>query len=188
MGIDLDINKMKQLFISWGFTPTVLYNQESLKIEDGRGGAIENISAEGVYLVYSTASGVTASDSGAFRRNFLKYAEQPLKLTDIFGKVKLDLRREGQRPSIQNDIVGTFYFTQAIKPTPTPIVKPQIVERIVYRDSPQSIVAPISITPQPQISTPQTEGKWNPLIYRGKRSYSKNSTNTVKDNYTGLIW
>ncbi len=36
--------------------------------------------------------------------------------------------------------------------------------------------------------TPQTEGKWNPLIYRGKRSYSKNSTNTVKDNYTGLIW
>ncbi len=120
----------------------------------GRGGAIENIGAEGVYLVYSTASGVTASDSGAFRRSFLKYAEQPLKLTDIFGKVKLDLRKEGQRPSIQNDIVGTFYFTQAIKPTPTP----------------------------------KTKGKWNPLIYRGKRSYSKNSTNTVKDNYTGLIW
>jgi hypothetical protein len=29
---------------------------------------------------------------------------------------------------------------------------------------------------------------WNPLIYRGKRSYTKNNTNTVKDNYTGLIW
>ncbi len=30
--------------------------------------------------------------------------------------------------------------------------------------------------------------RWNPLIYRGKRSYSKNSENTIKDNYTGLIW
>lgn len=108
----------------------------------GRGGAIENIGAEGVYLVYSTASGTTASDSGAFRRSFLKYAEQPLKLTDIFGKVKLDLRNNGQRPSIQNDIVGTFYFTQAVKPTPTPrpTAKPQVIERIVY--SSQSVIKP----------------------------------------------
>ena len=30
--------------------------------------------------------------------------------------------------------------------------------------------------------------KWNLKIYQGKRSYSKNSTHTVKDNYTGLIW
>ena len=30
--------------------------------------------------------------------------------------------------------------------------------------------------------------KWNPKIYQGKRSYFKNSTHTVKDNYTGLIW
>ncbi len=29
---------------------------------------------------------------------------------------------------------------------------------------------------------------WNPKIYQGKRSYSKNSRHTVKDNYTGLIW
>lgn len=29
---------------------------------------------------------------------------------------------------------------------------------------------------------------WNKKIFRGKRSYSKNSSNTVKDNYTGLIW
>ncbi len=29
---------------------------------------------------------------------------------------------------------------------------------------------------------------WNSLIFKGKRSYSKNSENTVKDNYTSLIW
>ncbi len=91
----------------------------------GRGGNIQNIGAEGVYLVYSTASGVTASDSGAFRRSFLKYAKKPLKLTDIFGGVKLDLRKEGQRPSVQNDKVGIFYFSKpsskptTVQPTPT---------------------------------------------------------------------
>jgi hypothetical protein len=69
----------------------------------------------------------------------LKYAKQPLKLTDIFGAVKLDLRKEGQRPSIQNDAVGVFYFSKPNpKPvvTPTPPPKPQVIERIVYRDRP----------------------------------------------------
>jgi len=30
--------------------------------------------------------------------------------------------------------------------------------------------------------------KWNPLIYKGKRSYTKESEDSIKDNYTGLIW
>jgi hypothetical protein len=29
---------------------------------------------------------------------------------------------------------------------------------------------------------------WNTKIFQGHRSYSKNSQNTVKDNYTNLIW
>jgi len=29
---------------------------------------------------------------------------------------------------------------------------------------------------------------WNPKIYRGERSYSHNTPNTIKDNFTGLIW
>ena len=33
-----------------------------------------------------------------------------------------------------------------------------------------------------------TTKKWNPKIYRGERSYTKNSEHTVKDNYTRLIW
>ena len=32
------------------------------------------------------------------------------------------------------------------------------------------------------------KGKWNPLLYKGKRSYSSHSYNKVKDNYTGLVW
>ena len=36
--------------------------------------------------------------------------------------------------------------------------------------------------------TPKYTGKWNPAIYRGKRSYHRNTSGTVKDNYTGLIW
>ncbi|MBL0708396.1 MAG: caspase family protein [Sulfurimonas sp.] len=36
--------------------------------------------------------------------------------------------------------------------------------------------------------TSTTNGKWNKKIFSGKRSYTKNSSNTVKDNYTGLIW
>lgn len=30
--------------------------------------------------------------------------------------------------------------------------------------------------------------KWNPKIFRGKRSYSYESDLTVRDNFTGLIW
>ncbi len=134
----------------------------------GRGGIIQDIGAKGIYMVYATASGVTASDSGIFRKSFLKYANRPLKLVDILEKVKVEVyNKEGQLPSVSNNKIGTFYFTQAT-PTPTPIYRPQ----------------PIS---KPRVTTTQ-KGKWNPLIYRGKRSYSKNTTNTVKDNYTGLIW
>ncbi|HHB95404.1 MAG TPA: DUF1566 domain-containing protein, partial [Campylobacterales bacterium] len=147
----------------------------------GKGNSpIKNIGAEGVYLVYSTASGVTASDSGIFRKSFIRNANKPLKLIEIMEAVKLDVyRKEGQSPSVANDKRGTFYFTAPTQPTPTPVVKPQVVERIVYRDRPVSRVNSEKL---------KVKSGWNPKIYRGERSYSKNSTNTVKDNYTGLIW
>ncbi len=146
----------------------------------GRGGSIQNISAEGIYLVYSTASKETASDSGDFRKSFLKYAQSSMKLNDIFLAVKRNLIKEGQKPIINDETNGeVFYFT---KPTPTytPTPTPQVIERIVYRDRP--------IKSEKVNSEKRRKGEWNSLIYRGKRSYSKNSTNTVKDNYTGLIW
>ena len=143
---------------------------------------VKNISPEGIYLVYSTASGVEASDSSLFRKSFIRNANRPLKLIEIFEEVKLEVyNQEGQEPFVSNGKRGTFFFTEPSKPVPTPVVKPQIV----YRDRP-TVVAPTPI-PRPVVPTTQ-KGKWNSKIYRGERSYSKNSTNTVKDNYTGLIW
>ena len=34
----------------------------------------------------------------------------------------------------------------------------------------------------------EKSSNWNPLLFKGQRSYSKNSENTIKDNYTNLIW
>ena len=95
----------------------------------GKGnGSFENIKAEGIYLVYSTDSGVTASDSGEFRKSFLKYADSSMKLNDIFLGVKRDLIKTGQKPIIQDKTNGEiFFFTRPPKPTPTPVVKPQPV-------------------------------------------------------------
>ena len=88
------------------------------------GGAIQNISAEGIYLVYSTASGVTASDSGAFRRSFLKYAQSSMKFNDIYLAVKRDLIKTGQKPIISDETNGEpFYFNKPIPP------KPQVVQQ-----------------------------------------------------------
>jgi len=141
------------------------------------GGSIQNISAEGVYLVYSTASGTTASDSGQFRKSFLKYAQNSVELHNIFLGVKRDLIKTGQKPIINDETNGeVFYFS---KPQPKPIEKPRVIERIVYRDRPTSRVNSEKL---------KVKSGWNPKIYRGLRSYSKNSTNTVKDNYTGLVW
>ena len=145
------------------------------------GGSIQNISAEGIYLVYSTASGTTASDSGAFRRSFLQYANSNMKFNDIFLAVKRDLIKTGQKPIINDETNGEpFYFN---KPKPIAPPKPQVVERIVYRDRPVTQIEAPRV-----IASTRKKGAWNPLIYKGKRSYTKNSNNTVKDNYTGLIW
>lgn len=52
------------------------------------------------------------------------------------------------------------------------------------------IPAPTSIetsTPIP-VPVPIKSSKWNPAIYKGEKSYTINSTDTVKDNYTNLVW
>ena len=99
----------------------------------GRGGTIENISAEGIYLVYSTASGATASDSGAFRRSFLKYAQSSMKFNDIFLAVKRDLIKTGQKPIINDETNGEpFYFN---KPKPIIPSKPQVVQSVPQQSS-----------------------------------------------------
>ncbi len=63
MGIDLDINKMRQLFRSWGFTTTVLYNQESLKIEYYLKKYARNLSANDVFAFYYSGHGSSVPDT-----------------------------------------------------------------------------------------------------------------------------
>ena len=62
MGIDLDINKMKQLFKSWGFTPKVLYNEESLKIEDYLKKYAKSLSANDSFAFYYSGHGSFVAD------------------------------------------------------------------------------------------------------------------------------
>lgn len=62
MGIDLDINRMKQLFISWGFTPKVLYNQESLQIEDYLKSYANSLSANDTFAFYYSGHGSYVAD------------------------------------------------------------------------------------------------------------------------------
>jgi len=90
---------------------------------------LANVSAKGIFIAYATSSGTTASDNGRFRKSFIENANQPLKLNDIFENVKMDLNDMSQRPSIHDDTVGTFYFTEKSKNDSA-----NIVERIVYRD------------------------------------------------------
>jgi hypothetical protein len=74
--------------------------------------------ANGVFLAYATESGQTASDSGRFRKSFIKYANQDLELEEVLEHVKEDIQESiGQTPFIYNDKNGNFKFSEG-KPIP----------------------------------------------------------------------
>jgi len=62
MGIDLDIDKMHQLFKGWGFKVKVLYNQESLQIEDYLKSYANSLSANDTFAFYYTGHGSLVDD------------------------------------------------------------------------------------------------------------------------------
>ena len=53
---------MKQLFISWGFTPKVLYNQESLQIEDYLKSYANSLSVNDTFAFYYSGHGSLVTD------------------------------------------------------------------------------------------------------------------------------
>jgi hypothetical protein len=117
-------------------------------------------------ISYATEVGKTASDgygnSSPYARALAELLTKPYSIGDIFTQV---------RAKVSDDTNGKQepYYSPHFK-------------HILYLTSKTSSSTPIVRTQT------RKKGKWNPLIYRGKRSYIKNSTNTVKDNYTGLIW
>ncbi len=74
--------------------------------------SLASLPAKGVYIAYATASGNTTPDDSHFRKSFIENASQPQKLTDIFSHVKKSLYNTSQFPTIQNRVMGDyFYFT-----------------------------------------------------------------------------
>jgi hypothetical protein len=72
--------------------------------------------ANGIFLAYATESGQTASDSGRFRKSFIKYANQDLELEEIFEYVTDDIKNSiGQTPFVYNDKNGDFKFTNNLQ-------------------------------------------------------------------------
>ena len=66
----------------------------------------------GVFIAYATEAGKTASDSGLFRKSFIKYANQDLELSEIFKKVKKDVESSiDQTPHVYDDRNGQFKFS-----------------------------------------------------------------------------
>jgi hypothetical protein len=62
MGIDLDIHKMEQLFKSWGFVPKVLYNQNSLKIEEYLEKYANSLNSNDTFIFYYSGHGSSIPD------------------------------------------------------------------------------------------------------------------------------
>ncbi len=71
--------------------------------------------ANGVFIAYATESGETASDSGFFRKSFIKYAKQNLEIKKIFKYVKKETQEAtGQTPFVYDDKNGDFKFGEDI--------------------------------------------------------------------------
>ena len=85
--------------------------------------------AQGVYIAYATASGDKALDNSLFRKSFIKYAKESLRLVDIFEKVKMDVYSQThQVPFISNGKIGSFYFRNKVQYVVPPIPAPTSVK------------------------------------------------------------
>jgi hypothetical protein len=172
--------------------------------------------ADGIFIAYATDKGKTAEDgrgrNGLFTTHLLKYMDtEGLTIEQMFKSVRKAVREESdgfQIPWQSSSIEGDFYFTlpkvqntqvvtqsvqgvkkieQVVKPVKQ-ITKPIVQEQKVDKEVENQEVENQEVVKQVEKPIVVQSKAWNPLIYRGKRSYSVNSSNTVKDNYTGLIW
>jgi uncharacterized caspase-like protein len=61
-GIEMDVNKMKELFEKWGFEVTVLFNEESMTLEDQLTAYSHDLSDEDKFIFYYTGHGSHTAD------------------------------------------------------------------------------------------------------------------------------
>jgi hypothetical protein len=173
----------------------------------GGGGLAVMPNAKGTLIAYATAAGSVAKDNrsgrnGLYTKHFLKYIKKAnLNQRDLFHKIRTDVYRESgqdQLPYLNDGTIGDFYFVVDDKidyvKKSNDKTNQELLERLaklekqLQEQKKKEKVAPVS---RPTTVTTTNNGyqpKWNPLIYKGKRSYSRHSSNTVKDNYTNLIW
>jgi hypothetical protein len=149
----------------------------------GTGGLAKIDPPIGLFVSYSTGAGSVASDgkfgeNGLFTKYLIENINRPLNIQQVFKRTREDVYRASnnrQFPAIYDQTIrGEFYFT--LPRDPMVEVSRTATLRRERRVSPQS-------TP-----TPTPQNRWSKEIFNGKRSYSQNSPNTVRDNYTDLIW
>jgi hypothetical protein len=123
---------------------------------------------------------------GLFTEYLIENIKKPMGLQQVFQKTReqvYEASNHKQFPAIYNQIVrGDFYFT-----IPTTLSTPS-ASQPTLTPAPTSTQTPTIVKVEKKKEMDNITSKWNPKIFNGERSYSKNSEHTVKDNYTNLIW
>lgn len=156
-------------------------------------GGLAKMEPIGLFVSYATGAGSVSSDGkagghGLFTKYLIENINKPMGLQNVFQKTREEVYEASnhkQFPAIYNQIVkGDFYFTP-----PSSIGKNEEVkvekEKLIIKEEKPKIEKDKSIEEKPKV---KNNNHWNSKIFNGQRSYSQNSENTVKDNYTNLIW
>ena len=156
-------------------------------------GGLAKMEPIGLFVSYSTGAGSVSSDGrvgghGLFTKYLIENINKPLGLQDVFQKTREEVYEASnhkQFPAIYNQIVkGDFYFTPPTTSSQTHITDTSTIKKETISNPSKDKSIKKNIVKE----NIATKSKWNPKIFEGKRSYTRNSPNTVKDNYTNLIW
>jgi len=176
----LNIDKMLKILDSAGNRVNMIFLDACRDIPSGVKGGTKGLGQApltpiGTLVVYATESKKTANDNAIFIDSLISHIKKPnINIRDIADDISNDVAdqtREKQIPEV---------FSKRL-PRPRIVLKKSFV--IEDKEQEEEKIKVVK-----KIKRVTKRGGWNPKIYRGKRSYTKNSTNTVKDNYTGLIW
>ena len=84
VGINLDIKKMEKLFKNWGFTTNVLYDKDSLQIEQYLKSYGESLSQDDTFALYYSGHGSYLADESGDEKDG---QDEALVLSDGFSNI-----------------------------------------------------------------------------------------------------